>query len=274
MSQLSSCARGQQDKRIVGTGRSANRVRSGTSDSAQGTAHFDCRPPPHRVPYSKFLLPSLRRARTRWWCPSACTARLAAAAFMSVQTRPRLSGARLNARFAAPRAVPAFTTSSPPAAAASSAAAVPAYVPQSPGELRGRNASPLRPLPPPPEGLADDTRLGNPLVRALRVRRRRCGRGCFFRGAPRLGGRAKRPPLQERLQRLGTGWFGAIFEFEGVVVGSEAEVHADVRATPSTQTRAHPIVSHPFHCFRRGAPSPPRRGSRCPPRGRCDARRG
>ena len=59
------------------------------------------------------------------------------------------------------------------------------------------------------EGAVDDPRLGNPL---------------------------------ERMQRLGTGWFGVIFEFEGVLVESAHEDH---------------IKAWKEVCSREGKPNPP-----------------
>jgi|APGre2960657423_1045063.scaffolds.fasta_scaffold92868_2 hypothetical protein len=34
---------------------------------------------------------------------------------------------------------------------------------------------------------------------------------------------------QERLERLGTGWMGAVFEWEGVVVEERGGAHREVR---------------------------------------------
>ena len=75
-----------------------------------------------------------------------------------------------------------------------------------------------------PRGVADDARLHNPLVRT--VAPPRCARPQALSKRPAVSP----PPLQERLERLGTGWMGAVFEWEGVVVDDRSASHKEVRA--------------------------------------------
>lgn len=109
-----------------------------------------------------------------------------------------------------------------------------------PYDWRRMSSETLKEMPPPPRGVADDVKLRNPLVRSSSAR----PRGAFKRSfRPAAGWPRRKLPLQllrpltlgvsvtpqERLERLGTGWMGAIFEFEGVVVEDCAAEHREVR---------------------------------------------
>ena len=66
----------------------------------------------------------------------------------------------------------------------------------------------------------DDSRLSNPLARAPTSGTADPTSASLFDWQPRL---------QERLERLGTGWMGVIFEFEGVLLEDCAEDHKKAR---------------------------------------------
>lgn len=69
-----------------------------------------------------------------------------------------------------------------------------------------------------------------------RFRRLRLGAQPAPRWHPRPGvALRRRRASQERLERLGTGWMGAIFEWEGVIVEDATEEHKEARARPGVE---------------------------------------
>jgi len=128
------------------------------------------------------------------------------------------------------------------------------------GAWRSANGAELKDLPPPPRGVADDPQLHNPLVRGAHARRRGW-RSAASVHQTLLHSRIRADRLrQERLERLGCGWMGAIFEMEGVLVEDRSAEHRQARPPPLfLGTPGSPPADRPR---RPGSRSPPSWASR------------